>query len=514
MGTSGSLLPSGSEHDVLVHDGTSFVATTTFTGVYTFNNDVGIGVAPTVRLHVLDTVEQLRVAYDASNYLSVTVLSDGEVRFNATGTDPTFRFFDRMGINALPSSQAILVVTHSDDSAFTRSACIMNAVLTAAGAGNVRGVLCDATVLSSSVAAEGIGGIFNSNVNTTALLLSDQVGGRFSALHIGSAGGGTAAGVAMLGGDFLSNITAGTSKTVGEQIAGRFQVKISGTTNTTTDGIGLQVLTPSGSGHTMTNATGIKLDDLASIPTITTYYGLRIGDQSDVSIATNQAIEIDTQDGANQAAGKGNIHMAGGAFNTGHVQCGASHLWFDGTNLLVKVSAPASASDGLVFPDAADTLVARDTTDTLTSKTLTTPTIASIANVGSGSPDAQKILRGDSAWEDLEWSRSYNVEDPTSSEDGPHFFTNKAITVTEMRAVLLGSSTPSVTWTIRHGTDRNDTGAEVVTSGTTTTSVTSGDDVTSFNDATIVADSFVWLETTAKSGTVDLITITLIGTFD
>jgi hypothetical protein len=72
-----------------------------------------------------------------------------------------------------------------------------------------------------------------------------------------------------------------------------------------------------------------------------------------------------------------------------------------------------------------------------------------------------------------------------------------------MRAVLIGSSTPSVTWTVRHhATDRSNAGSEVVTGGTTTTSTTSGSDVTSFDDATIPADSFVWIETTAQSGTV------------
>lgn len=113
-----------------------------------------------------------------------------------------------------------------------------------------------------------------------------------------------------------------------------------------------------------------------------------------------------------------------------------------------------------------------------------------------------------------EFSKSITVEDPTDAEDISMFFTNQAITITEMRAVLVGSSTPSVTWTIRHGTDRSATGAEVVTSGTTTTSVSTGSDVTSFNDATVVADSFVWLETTAQSGTVDEIHITVFYTID
>lgn len=123
-----------------------------------------------------------------------------------------------------------------------------------------------------------------------------------------------------------------------------------------------------------------------------------------------------------------------------------------------------------------------------------------------------KTISGDT--NKLRYSKTIVIEDPTNAEDLSFFFANRAITITEMRAVLIGSATPSVTWTIRHGTDRSAAGAEVVTSGTTTTSTTTGSDVTSFNDATIVADSFVWLETTAKSGTVDELQVTVYYTED
>lgn len=106
-------------------------------------------------------------------------------------------------------------------------------------------------------------------------------------------------------------------------------------------------------------------------------------------------------------------------------------------------------------------------------------------------------------------SKSITIESPTSSEDISMFYTDEAITITKIVAVLVGSSTPSVTWTLRHGTDRSGTGAEAVTSGTTTTSTTTGSVVTSFNDATVVADSFLWCETTAMSGTVDQLNITV-----
>ncbi len=103
--------------------------------------------------------------------------------------------------------------------------------------------------------------------------------------------------------------------------------------------------------------------------------------------------------------------------------------------------------------------------------------------------------------DDIEKSKSITIESPDNAEDITFFFTNKAITITEIRAVRVGGTT--ATWTVRHEStpDRTQTGIEVVTGGTTTTSATAGSDVTTFNDATIPADSFVWIET---SGTVDV----------
>jgi hypothetical protein len=51
--------------------------------------NVGIGTTtPTGKLNVLSTTEQLRLAYDASNYQSVTVGSTGSVTTALTGTTP------------------------------------------------------------------------------------------------------------------------------------------------------------------------------------------------------------------------------------------------------------------------------------------------------------------------------------------------------------------------------------------------------------------------------------------
>jgi hypothetical protein len=104
-------------------------------------------------------------------------------------------------------------------------------------------------------------------------------------------------------------------------------------------------------------------------------------------------------------------------------------------------------------------------------------------------------------------SKSITIESPTAAEDISMFYTDDAITITKIVFVITGST--SVTTTIRHSTDRSATGNEVVTSGTVANSTTTGNVVTSFNDATVPADSFVWVETTALSGTPTSLNITV-----
>lgn len=104
-------------------------------------------------------------------------------------------------------------------------------------------------------------------------------------------------------------------------------------------------------------------------------------------------------------------------------------------------------------------------------------------------------------------TRALLVRNPTSSEDVTLFYTPVTIVVSAMQSVVLGS-TPSVTWTIRYGADRSAAGTEVVTGGTTTTSTTTGLVTTTFNSATI-PPGWVWLKTTAKSGTVDQLLVSL-----
>ena len=71
--------------------------TQTFSGAQSFTGNVGIGTtSPSVKLHAIATTEQLRVGYDASNYLSTTVSSAGLVTLNAVGTSTGFVFSDKV----------------------------------------------------------------------------------------------------------------------------------------------------------------------------------------------------------------------------------------------------------------------------------------------------------------------------------------------------------------------------------------------------------------------------------
>lgn len=104
--------------------------------------------------------------------------------------------------------------------------------------------------------------------------------------------------------------------------------------------------------------------------------------------------------------------------------------------------------------------------------------------------------------------KGISIESPTNSEKIIMFFTPVAFTVSEIRSVVIGT-TPSVTFSIRYGTDVSAAGTEVVTSGITVTNTTTGTSTTSFNNASIPADQFVWITTSATSGTVTQLHVTV-----
>lgn len=154
----------------------------------------------------------------------------------------------------------------------------------------------------------------------------------------------------------------------------------------------------------------------------------------------------------------------------------------------------------------AERTVVQNTSGTNTGNQTITLT-GDVTGTGTGSFTSTVVKRA----EMLSVEYATTIESPTDSEDIAMFRADKAITVNKVSAVLKGSSSPSVTWTIRYASDRSAAGTEIVTGGTTTTSTTTGSVVTSLNNTAISAGDWVWIETTAQSGTVDEIVIVING---
>jgi hypothetical protein len=67
--------------------------------------NVGIGNSnPSAILHAIGTTEQLRIAYNTSNYYSTTVNSNGSTIFNAVGTNPIFTFNQKISGSSIQAT--------------------------------------------------------------------------------------------------------------------------------------------------------------------------------------------------------------------------------------------------------------------------------------------------------------------------------------------------------------------------------------------------------------------------
>ena len=118
---------------------------------------------------------------------------------------------------------------------------------------------------------------------------------------------------------------------------------------------------------------------------------------------------------------------------------------------------------------------------------LTATQVRTILNVENGATADQTL------------SKTFTLETPTATDDITIFRTDVAITVVEVIAVSTGT-TPNTTYQLKHGTNRNLAGTALTTSASTT-SITTGDIATLSGGGSVLADSWIWLETTVASGT-------------
>ncbi len=110
--------------------------------------------------------------------------------------------------------------------------------------------------------------------------------------------------------------------------------------------------------------------------------------------------------------------------------------------------------------------------------------------------------------------KSITVESPSASENITLFNVDTNITIVKVQSVARGV-TPSVTWQIKHNSDRSGSGTALFTTDKSTTSDTTvAVDTATFNDATVANGEHVWLETSALAGTVSEFHITIFYTVD
>lgn len=102
-----------------------------------------------------------------------------------------------------------------------------------------------------------------------------------------------------------------------------------------------------------------------------------------------------------------------------------------------------------------------------------------------------------------------NIESPKTSELIPIFQAKSNMTITEIVAAVIGSSTPSLTIDPFHSLNVSGAGTnyDILDTPTEITNTTTGQSLTSFDVPAVPINSWIILKTTAKSGTVDNVII-------
>jgi hypothetical protein len=120
-----------------------------------------------------------------------------------------------------------------------------------------------------------------------------------------------------------------------------------------------------------------------------------------------------------------------------------------------------------------------------------------------GTKDNTTYYAGSAEYKPAIWSKSLSISAPGAAENLTLWKTPHAITVTGVDRVMQGSS-PSVTYAIHYGAARGTSDGTIVASNAATTTGSA-----TLNTASIPSGSYIWLTTSATSGTVDEFHLTI-----
>ncbi len=85
----------------------------------------------------------------------------------------------------------------------------------------------------------------------------------------------------------------------------------------------------------------------------------------------------------------------------------------------------------------------------------------------------------------------------------------QALTISRVDTVLTGGTSPSVSFSLRHGADVSAAGTAATTDPIAVTSTTSGTATTSFQSPNIPAGHWLWLQVTSASGSAAGLTVSI-----
>ena len=103
--------------------------------------------------------------------------------------------------------------------------------------------------------------------------------------------------------------------------------------------------------------------------------------------------------------------------------------------------------------------------------------------------------------------QSLTVAYPVAGDNLTLFYTQASTTLTQVAAILVGTSTPSVTYSLKYAANRSAAGT-AATASTTVTSTTTASTAT-LQNMPIPANNFLWLEVSAISGNPTELSITV-----
>lgn len=104
--------------------------------------------------------------------------------------------------------------------------------------------------------------------------------------------------------------------------------------------------------------------------------------------------------------------------------------------------------------------------------------------------------------------KAITILNPTGSDNVTLFYTTQSVVISKIVSLVRGTS-PSITFEVLWDESRTGSGTSAVEGGITVTNTTTGLSTTSLSHNTIPANRFVWVRTTASSGTVTEFSVTV-----